>query len=210
MKQYPMANSEVYSMIVEKRFDSVAAEARLEGVDLNAPICFFDGYSSYPNTYLAEAVRANNLPAARFFLEHGADPNMNAPDMLTCALWELQYLDESQDWRTRYEIAKLFFEHGADPNLDVDGDGETLYDYVLFKVYNDPPSDDDDWENLRHFYMLLVLYGGGGKGHYSRPVLKGVDLNNIDRYDVKLYLDEDGRHIIGELEDDKGNSLGRL
>ena len=214
MTDYPEGNSEILEMIKTGSFDAVRAGNILKGTDINLPIKVFfslpDGSykSSYLNTYLGESVTENNLPAVAFFLENGADPNYINEELLDeSALWDIQFIDPDQDWKTRYQIAKLFFSHGADPNIMIEN--ETLYDHVLYKVYNDSPNDDNDWENLRHFYLLLVVYGGGGVG-YGKPVLKDIDFDKIDEYDVKFYLCEDGFHVSGVLVDGDGNEIGNL
>ena len=211
MNEYPSGNPEFLEMINSGVFNEFRAKEIMSGTDLNCPINVPFGTSSCSTTYLYEAVGANNLPAVSFLLDNGADPNLNNPDLIgECALWELQYIDQSQDWRTRYEISKLFFQHGADPNLICNG--ETFYDYVLFKVYNDDPNDENDWQNLLHLYKLLVLYGGGGKAlGRERPLLKkDDDLRKIDEYDIRLNICEDGYHIVGILVDGKGNEVGLL
>ncbi len=194
-------------MIDGGTFDAALAEALLNGADLNAPICDLSGYST---TYLYGAVSNNNLQAVAFLLEHGADPNLNIPELIgDCALWQLQYLDARQDWQTRYEICKLFFQHGADPNIKYDG--ETLYDYIVFKIYNDTATDENDWENILHLYKLLVIYGGGSEdGAYGKPALKSIDLNKADEYEVRFSKHEDGYHITGVLVDGDGKNVGKL
>ena len=133
MSEYPTGNTTILQMIKGGTFDEALAESLLRDADLNAPICDLSGYST---TYLYEAVSSNSLPAVSFLLRHGADHNLNIPELICdCALWELQYLDDGQDWQTRYAISKLFFRFGADPNIKCDG--ESLYDYIVYKVYND-------------------------------------------------------------------------
>ncbi len=207
MNEYPVGNKQILKSFDDGSFDEKYALQVLNNVDLNEPICDLNGYST---TYLYEAVSANNLPAVSFLLEHGADPNLDKPELICdCPLWQLQYIEDDQDWKTRYEIAKLFFRYGADPNLE--SEGETLYDYIVFKVYNDTPRNDNDWENLRHFYKLLVAYGGGGgDGHYPKPQLTGVNPDRIDDYDIELSWHDDHYHIIGNLVDKEGNDVGRL
>lgn len=211
MNECPNGNLEFLTMIEKGSFNEQRAGVIMAGTDLNMPINNPLYGNSYSTTYLYEAVNANNLPAASFLLENGADPNLNNPDLIgDCALWQLQYLDDGQDWETRYEIAKLFFARGANPNLIVDG--ETLYDYVLFKVYDETPNDDNDWENLLHLYKLIIVYGGGGKAlGRERPELKEeINLNRIDEYTVRLYRCEDGYHIEGKLVDGNENVVGLL
>ena len=109
MSEYPPGNKTILQMIDSGTFDAALAEALLNGADLNAPICDLSGYST---TYLYEAVSNNNLQAVAFLLEHGADPNLNIPELIgDCALWQLQFLDNGQDWQTRHEISKLFFQY---------------------------------------------------------------------------------------------------
>ena len=130
MSRYPTGNKTVLQMIDSGTFDAALAEVLLNGVDLNAPICDLSGYST---TYLYEAVSNNNLQAVAFLLEHGADPNLNIPELIgDCALWQLQFLDIGQDWQTRYEISKLFFQYGANPNIKCDR--ESLYDDVVWFI----------------------------------------------------------------------------
>lgn len=207
MSEYPKGNSDVLKMLESGRFDDRLAEELLRGIDLNSPICDSNGCST---TYLYEAVAENNLPAVDFLLKHGANPNLYDPNLTCdCALWALQYLDVGQDWQTRYEICKLFFQHGADPNIRCDG--ETLYDYIVFKVYNDTALDENDWENLLHLYKLLVIYGGGSEcGAYGKPDLKSIDLNKTDEYRVRFSKHEDEYHISGFLVDGDGKIVGEL
>ncbi len=211
MKEYPTGNPDFLEIINSGGFDEQRAKEIMAGTDLNQPINIPFGASFCSTTYLYEAVNANNLPAVAFLLDNGADPNFNNPDLIgDCPLWQLQYIDADQDWQTRYKIGKLFFQHGANPNLIIDG--ETFYDYVLFKVYNDIPDDENERENLFHLYKLLVLYGGGGKAlGYNRPeLIKDIDLGKIDEYDVLLNLCDDGYHITGTLVDGEGNEVALL
>ncbi len=211
-KEYPAGNPEFLEMIRSGKFDAQRANEIMAGTDYNQPVAE-SSTSTTTTTYLYEAMSENNLSAVAYLLDNGADPNYCNPDLICdCALWDLQYLDVGQDWQTRYEIAKLFFEHGANPNLKCDG--ETFYDYVLFKVYNDDPNDDNDWENLLHLYKLLILYGGGGEEsqHYcGRPELtEDINLSKVDEYDVRLHICEDGYHIAGRLVDGEENEVGIL
>ena len=107
MDTYPKGNDKILKMIEDGYFDVTFAKDILDGVDLNQPIMALGDYST---TYLHEAVDANNYQAVLYLLDHGADPNYNNLDLTCdCALWSLQYIEDDQDWKTRYEIAKLFF-----------------------------------------------------------------------------------------------------
>ena len=205
--QYQEGSPELMEMIHNGQFDSLRAREILSGADLNRPITVPVLGFSVSTTYLFEAVEANNLPAVAFLLENGADPNLYIPDAdYSCALWELQYIEPTQDWKTRFEIAKLFFRHGADPDLVCDS--EALYDYVRFKVFDDDPKDKNDWENLRHLFLLLIIYGGGRLTGRVCPILKDIDINRIDEYDIVICPHEDGYHLVGKLVDGNGKEIG--
>lgn len=169
-----------------------------------------DSSYTYTNTYLGLAVDHNNRDAVELLLKNGANPNFYSDTPWIDPLNDLQYLYENQDQNIRYEIQKLFFEYGADPNFTSPDEPEPLYDYVLWKVYNDRPDSDDEWENLKQFYKLLILYGGGGKYHYSKPELHDIDMSRIDDYDIMLYLDDDNYHVGGLLIDKDRNVYGEL
>lgn len=207
MSEYKKGNLTILQMINNASFDNAVADEVLSGIDLNEPICNEDGIST---TYLYESVAENNLQAVKYLLEHGADPNFYNPDLFNdCPLWELQYIDEGQSVKERYEIEKMFFRYGANPNLICEGEG--LYDYVLFKVYNDRPVSKGDLENLLRFYMLLVLYGGGGLEHgYTKPKIYNVDVNKADDYHIELHRCDDGYHFKGYLVGKDGEILAEL
>ena len=207
LNQYQPGNPEILEMIHNGQFDRLRVGEILSGVDLNLPITDPSDIYGFATTYLFEAVQANNLPAAAFLLENGADPNLYISELYnSSALWELQYIEPEQDWRTRFEIAKLFFRYGADPDLVCDG--EALYDYVCFKVFDDAPNDKNDWENLRHLFLLLVVYGGGRLTRRVCPILKDIDINRIDEYDIVIRRHEDGYHLVGKLIDGNGKEIG--
>ena len=209
MKTYPLGNETLLNMISSNTFDEKLAEELLRGVDLNEPFYVHD-LGGYFTTYLYKAVEHNHLRAVAFLLEHGADPNLYIPDLTDyCALWELQYIDDDQDFKTRYEMSKLFFRHGADPNIECYG--ETLYDFVVYKVYNDSSETENERENLLNLYKLLVVYGGGtDRGGYPKPKLLNVDPGKVDEYHIELTMQEDGHYISGKLIDGAGSVLGEL
>ncbi len=149
----------------------------------------------------------NDYPAIKALLESGADPNGSIDG--DCPFWELQYApDDPQSEDTRIEIAKLFLIHGANPNLDPECDGETLYDYVMYKIFNEMSY--PDWDYLLRFYKLLIAYGGGGYG-YPRPALtEPVDKTLTDAYDILFEQCEDGYHIQGHVIAPDGKEIGTL
>lgn len=187
----------IIKLISNKDFDEKTARNLLEGVDVNCPIF------SNKSTFLNVAVQYNNPKAVKLLLELGADPNFGVNDEYP--LWNLQYLDG--DLEDRCEIQKLFFKYGANPNFI--WEDESLYDYVVYKVYNDYFYTGDDFLNLVHFYKLLVINGGGGIG-YRKPDVTKVDPSRPDDYDVEFEYVDGGRYIKGTLIDEDGEVVALL
>ena len=207
-KIYKPGNWELLTMIAGKSFDTKRASELIRDIpDIDQPIIDLDGYST---TYLFRAQESNNLEAVRFLLTHGADPNFNDPDLFdNCALWDLCFpAEDEKDAPVRYEIAKLFFEYGADPDMLLEG--ESLYDHVLYEVYNEMGS--SSWLYTCDFYKLLIAWNDGKKHKmYPKPVLtKQIDKCRIDEYEIRLFLCDDGYHIEGHMFDPEGNDIGVL
>lgn len=199
-------NESLLKLFEKQEFDKAFALRLLETIDdINEPIKDLSGYET---TYLAAAVANNNLEAVRFLFDNGVNPNSTDADGTT-VFWDLQYLwDEAPVAPVRYAIAKLFLEYGADPNLRDDVDIESLYDYVLFKLVEDSYS--DDWEYLRSFFKLLVIYGGGGQGYPKPEFYTSIDKSRADDYQVVLQKADDGYHIELYLLDKEGNIIARI
>ena len=207
-EKYLPGNTELLTMFESKTFDrEKAARILAEIPDLNQPIL---DSGSYSTTYLYEAETYNNVEAVHFLLENGADPNYCNLDILnSCALDDLHFLWEEmqEEAAQRLKIAKMFFEFGGDPNLLYDG--ETLYDHVLWEVFNDSYTP-HDWEYIRSFFKILVAYGGGGgKSYNSRPKLsEPIDKSRIDEYEFALFQCEDGYHLEGHMINPDGVDIG--
>ena len=207
---YKKGNVELLNMFISKCFDrNTATRLIAEISDLNQPILDLNGYSS---TYLYEAQTYNNVEAVRFLLENGADPNLDIPELISdCAITDLHFLWEEmhEEVSQRLEIAKLFFDFGGDPNLMYDG--ETLYDHVIWEVFNDDISP-HDWEYIKSFLVILIAYGGGGgKSRYGKPVLsEPIDKARISEYDLLLFPCADGYHLEGHLFNPDGIDIGAI
>ena len=208
--KYEKGNEELLTMFKSKSIDREAAEQIVAGIaDLNRPILDLDGHST---TYLYEAETYNNIDAVRFLLEHGADPNLCMLDLVNdCPLYDLHFLWEEMedDAKSRLDIAKLFFEYGADPDLWYEY--ETLYDHVVWEVFNDWLTP-HDWSYISRFFLILIAYGGGnGKSYYKKANLsEPIDRSRIDEYELKLFKCEDGYHLEGHLFNPEGMDIGTV
>lgn len=208
-KDYPVGDHELLELVRHSSDTEEIREKVMKIENINEPILDEKGYST---AYLYEAVGESNLTAVQVLLDHGADPNYSNADLIgDCPLWELQYCDFSfADPKIRYQIAKEFFQHGADPNLTPDGEVESLYDYVLFKVFNDDDIVGPEYDYLLSFYNLLIAYGGGGKG-YRKPVFSEViDKDRIDDYQIEFEMCDDNYHIKGYVVNPEGERIGEL
>ena len=204
---YPKGDKELLDLLRHSS-DETAIRSKISEIDnLNQPILDEQGDST---TYLYEAVEWNNLIAVRVLLDHGADPNYCNEDLLgDCALWDLQYWDiENEDPSIKYQIAKEFFRHGANPNLIAEEGGEPLYDFVLYKVFNEGVN--KDWDYLLSFFKLLVAYNGGGVDYPKPRLWAKIDKRKIDDYWIEFAMCDDHYHIEGFLLDPNGNRIGEL
>lgn len=207
-ESYSKGNIDLLTMFASNTFDRTMALQIIENIsDINQPIVNLAGYSS---SYLFEAQESNNVDAVRFLLEHGADPNLDIPELLNnCPLCDLHFLWQEMEDKMlqRLEIAKLFFDFGADPNLPYDG--ESLYDHVLWEVFNNSITP-HDWEYIKKFFILLIAYGGGGQQKYSQKphILEPIDKDRINEYDFKLIQRKDRYHLEGHLFNPDGMDIG--
>ena len=207
---YPQGDIELLAMFAGGNVDSERASTILSTIsDINAPILDLNGYST---TYLYEAQSSCSVDAVRLLLQMGADPNYcNLNLISSCALWDLQYADPETygagAYKAKYEIAKLFFAFGANPNISVEG--ETLFDFITFKVY-DGDYHGQELRFLVDLYKLLIIYGGGGSCYPKPELTEAIDMGRIDDYTVELLLCDDGYHITGYLLNPEGIRIGHL
>lgn len=207
---YGKGSPELLAMFKSKVFDCAVARRIIADIpDVNKPILDLNGYST---TYLYEAEENNNIEAVRFLLENGADPNLDIPDLINgCPLHDLHFLWEEmqEEEQQRLEIVRLFFEFGANP--DILYEVETLYDHVLWEVFNDSITP-HDWEYIKMFFIFLVAYGGGKEAsRYGLPNLtEPIDKNRIYEYDFKLVPCEDGYHLEGHIIAPDGKDIGTV
>lgn len=206
---YVKGNPELLAMFKSKVFDYAAAQEIIADIpDLNKPILDLNGYST---TYLYEAEENNNIEAVRFLLENGADPNLDIPGLINgCPLHDLHFLwEEMEEEQQRLEIVRLFFEFGANP--DIQYEIETLYDHVLWEVFNDSVSP-HDWNYIKKFFICLAAYGGGKKpSRYGIPNLtEPIDKNRIYEYDFRLVPCKGGCDSEGHIIAPDGTDIGTV
>ena len=209
-EKYEKGNVELLTMFKNKSFDrNIATRIITTIADLNQPILDLSGYAS---TYLFEAQTYNNVDAVRFLLENGADPNLDIPEVINgCALSDLHFLWEEMgdEVPQRLEIARLFFEFGGNPNLQYEF--ETLYEHVLWEVFNDSITP-HNWEYLKKFFIIMIAYGGGDENcRYDKPkIIEPIDKSKISQYDFKLFTCPDGYHLEGHLFNPDGEDIGTV
>lgn len=191
---------ELENMVLSKDFDAGRAEVLIKQIDVNQE--FVTNKNNYKTTLLEWAAIWANLPMIELLLECGADPNQFF-DNDESTLWNLQYNDGETDEENeqRLLIAQRLLEYGADPLVDPDNTGETLFDYVVFAVFNDDM--DELWDYRSRFLILLVAFGA--KSKYCIPRIVGAfDKKNMKQYDFFMVPEENGKYS-GVITDGQGN-----
>lgn len=203
------AIGEVFLLCQKKEIDTDYAEKCLSQIDdVNMVIqrvshpYIIPGYL-YETTFLNEAVCYSNYEMVKLLLEHGADPNQFIDDGYV--LWELHFIgDDAAEGEIRLKIAELLLINGANPNIIVDQ--ETLYEYLMFELCNQSHND-DCFDYLRRFTILVVAYGAGSK---SAWILRDIAKDRLEDYLLVLYECKDGYHLSPQIVDENGQTVAIL
>lgn len=196
---------ELEKMCADNNFDESIALQLIKQVDVNEKFKYatFD----LETTLLEEAASNSNLKMATLLLNNGADPN-KIFDKEECTLWNLQYNDgeTAEENEQRLKIAQLLLEHGANPNIIPEKNGESLFEWVLYTIFND--SIDELWEYRSRFFILLVAYGG--KTSYCEPeIIKDFDKSDMRQYYFCLIPEENGKYS-GEIRDKNKDTIAYI
>lgn len=192
-------------MCADNNFDESIALELIKQVDVNDEF----EYSHYglKTTLLEKAASNSNLKMTILLLNNGADPNkiFNKEE---CTLWNLQYNDGEtvEENEQRLKIAQLLLERGANPNIIPEKNGESLFEWVLYTIFND--SIDDLWGYRSRFFILLVAYGG--KTTYCEPeVIKDFDKSDMRQYYFCLMPEANGKYS-GEIRDKNKDTIAYI
>ena len=190
---------ELIKMCTQKDFDLEKANELIQQIDVNEK--FKKPDYSWNNTLLECASENANFSMVKLLLENGADPDIVADDL--GPLWSLQYADGETDKenKDRLKIAQLLLEYGANPLIDPENTNEGLFDYVVFKIFNDDLN--DSWEYLVRFFILLVAYGASSD--YCTPhIVKEFDKADMSQYKFRFRSEGNGKYsgIITDRNDD--------
>ncbi len=111
---------DMFELIRAKPFNRESAEHIIEHIgDVNQAHI---GRHDCPALFLGEAVEYCNLDAVRFFLEHGADPNIISDEQCApCPIWLAILPCASDEKEEKLEILKLLLQYGGDPTLVIEG-----------------------------------------------------------------------------------------
>ena len=117
-----------------------------------------------------------------------------------------KYKETDEENEQRLKIAQLLLEHGADPCIIPEQNGESLFEWVLYEVFND--SLDELWEYRSRFFILLVAYGG--KTTYCEPeIIKGFDKSDMSQYYFCLMPAKNGGYS-GEVRDKNKDTIAYI
>lgn len=170
-KEYPKGNEELLALIEKIPFDSARALEIIKGIEnIDEVIVDFSWLKSgITTTYLERACGVSNLEAVRVLLDNGADPNFDDEEENICPFWDLMYPEifakdysgdrtEDEVNAARLEIVKLFLEHGANPNMKPSSESETLYEWAVYRTY-------ENYDYGDAYLRLMESYGGKMRNH---------------------------------------------
>lgn len=156
---------------------------------------------------MAAAIDEGNYEKILALLIEGVDYPVVDPLWEWSYLWSLQYTgDYPEDNEIRLQIAEQLLKNGESPIVEVEG--ETLLDYVCYRIFNDSMGH-EELEYLRKFMILLIAYGGHTE--YCNPqIIRPFDLDHLSKYRFVVYLEPDGYHLSGQVRDDQNHIIAIL
>jgi hypothetical protein len=156
---------------------------------------------------MSAAIDEGNYEKILALLKSGVDYPVIDPLWEWPYLWSLQYTgDYSEDNSIRLQIAEQLLKNGESPIAM--SDGEPLLDFVCYKIFNDP-LDNEEWEYLRKFMVLLVAYGGHTE-YCSPRIIRPFDLDHLNKYQFIMLLAADGYHMYGQIWDDENDLVAMV
>jgi len=153
---------------------------------------------------MAAAIDEGNYEKILALLIEGVDYPVVDPLWEWSYLWSLQYTgDYPEDNSIRLQIAEQLLKNGESPI--VMSDEEPLLDFVCYKIFNDP-LDNEEWEYLRKFMVLLVAYGGHTE-YCSPRIIRPFDLDHLSQYRFDIFPEADGYHLSAQIRDEQNNVI---
>ena len=172
---------QLYEWCKSEKIDKEAIFKLINEINLNEVI------ESEDTTFLYTAFAYENFEMIKILLGKGADPNFFTENDGPL-LWGLQYggcYNISED--EQLALVKLILDKGANPN--VAWEGETLMEYILWKVFNEVR--DNNWEYIIKFFVYLIAYGG--KLENGMPIIyQEIDKDKLDEYEF-FFVENGGR-----------------
>lgn len=172
-----------------------------DGEDVEIPLSWLkpDGPEA-----MAAAIDEGNYEKILALLKSGVDYPVIDPLWEWSYLWSLQYTgDYPEDNEIRLQIAEQLLKNGESPIVEIEG--ETLLDYVCYRIFNDS-MDHENLEYLRKFMVLLIAYGGHTQ-YCSPRIIRPFDLAHISKYRFDIFPEADGYHLSAQIRDDQDNII---
>ena len=142
------------------------------------PKCTSVNLENMNSNYIVEAIA--------LLLEFGLDPNTIVDD--DNVMWNAMWIDAPN---MAASVLQLLLENGGNPNHYIPGEGETLFEYIDFKV---------SWDEYTHEYfytvqcwLLLMAYGACWRHNGKMPLTmlgeNSVEIfKNFQLYDYEIEL----------------------
>ena len=93
------------------------------------------------------------IDSLQILLDHGLDPNTVVED--ENVMWNTQWVDAPD---VGAAALRLLLENGGNPNHLIPAEGETLFDYVAFRVSYDEYL--HEWMHTVQCWLVLMAFGG--------------------------------------------------
>ena len=125
------------------------------------------------------------LDAIQLLLEFGLDPNLVVDE--ESAFWHAMYIDAPN---VGASLMRLLLENGADPNLPTISAGESIFDYIDFKVSFDEYT--HDYFYTVQCWLVLMAYGGQFRKNGKIPItmLNGHSVEIFKNFELFDYTIE--------------------
>ena len=117
-------------------------------------------------------------------IEQGLDPNLVVND--DNPIWNVMWIDAPNIGAS---VMRLLLENGGDPNHYLSSEGETVFDYISFKVSYDEYT--HDYFHTVQCWLVLMGYGACWKdGEIPLAMLNGNSVEIFKKFELYDYTIE--------------------
>jgi hypothetical protein len=138
----------------------------------------------YPNFTVDNMSSNYIIDAITLLIERGLDPNLVVND--DNPIWNAMWIDAPNIGAS---VMRLLLENGGDPNHYLSSEGETVFDYISFKVSYDEYT--HDYFHTVQCWLVLMAYGACWKnGELPLTMLNGNSVEIFKKFELYDYTIE--------------------